>query len=166
MTAKAPSLKGFRKWDVLVTIDATMSVVVRGVQAESPEEAGNNALQDRETLRQQCWDLDDANFDSWIHNAYLPDPDDGITPHEQGHSQSQAVLSLFKAASKAYSETTSEEVDLQKYSGSDGLATFLASEFKDVLNGEPDESVKERLLGALQIAIDDLNVVYAAVADA
>lgn len=165
MNTRTPS-KSHAQWDVLVTTDATISTVVRGVQAGSAEEAGDQVLRDREMLRQQHWELDDANFDSWIHNAYLPDPDDGISPHEPEEPKSKAVLTLFQLASKAYSETTSEEVDLLNYTGSDGLASFLSTEFMDVLKGEADEWAKQRMLGALQVAIDDLDAVYAALNEA
>jgi len=71
-----------KSYDVLVTVPATMSAWMRGISASSESEAGDKAL-NRDLLQQNShhFELDDGNFDSWIREAYLPDPD-GIEPHE------------------------------------------------------------------------------------
>lgn len=153
------------KWDVTVTVDATMSTIVRGVEAATPEEAGDAALLDRDLLLQQEWELDEANFDNWILNAYLPDPEDGIFPHEPAEPVSGAKKLLVSSASQSYSEATGEVVDLDGYKGSDGLARFLSAEIKDVLKRESDSLAKERLLETLQAIMNDLDIVYAGIAE-
>jgi hypothetical protein len=69
-------------YDVLVAIPATMSAWIRGINAPNEREAGEKAL-DRDWLykHSHLFELDDGNFDGWIREAYLPDPD-GIEPHE------------------------------------------------------------------------------------
>jgi hypothetical protein len=70
-------------WDVHVTIDATMSGIVRGVAAESASDAAEKALEPQMLLDKSVYfQVNDDNFSQWVRDAYLPDPSEGVEPHE------------------------------------------------------------------------------------
>lgn len=161
MTQKNQSEK---TWNVLVTLPATISATLK-VTANTQDEAGDKAVQaDFVKANAPLFTLDADNFSNWASEAELPDPDNGIqlcepddavTTQSDGYSDYQKKL--LAVCSEAYEPSIEDRPNLSLPmtcgdNSSDGLAAFLSREFQDALKGESDESSRESLVRAINIA--------------
>lgn len=159
-----------KEWDVLVTLDATVSAYIT-VEAETEEQAGDKAIERKVVLENAPrFELDEDDFSSWASSAYLPDPDDGITPHVKTPDDlTETKRAIIGRASKAYSNSTSTDVDLLDKAnpevGMDGLALFISNELQDVMKGEPEENCREAAARSIDQAIKQLEQVLDAIND-
>lgn len=163
-----------QEWDVLVTLDATVSAWLK-VEAGSKEEAGDKASSRPVVLaNSEKFALDEDNFDSWSTSATLPDPDEGIVPHGPTSplgakkALTSEQINILKEASKAYCPDGVEDFDLLDTTNPevhmDGLALFLSRELQDSMKGEEGENCRIAAARSLTTAInqleDVLNAIY------
>lgn len=154
-----------KTWDVLVTMDATISANLR-VTANTHDEAGDKALDQNFIISNaHRFQLDSDNLGSWANDAYLPDPDDGIQLIQDSDTADTFELSeyseyqkkLLDVCSSAYEPEEEDRPDLSAplslgVNTSDGLASFLSREFRDVIKGESDEKSAIELIRSVNLA--------------
>lgn len=157
---------GMKMWDVMVTVDATMTATIP-VLARTPEEAGDLATsRDQVVANQSKFETDIDNFYNWAGDAYLPDPDEGIQledPSKRGSDLAKVLytesqLDILAQCSSAYEPDGTVDLARCVESGqdldnpsqtTDGLARAIAVEFRDVLRGESEENTIPVLKNAL-----------------
>lgn len=171
MTNNTPSSN---YWDVLVTLDATVSAWLK-VEARSFVEAGDKAV-NRDFVLSNIgkFELDEDNLGSSASNAFLPDPDDGIVPHDSDSplgsinaEMTESQRQIMSEVSKAYNPEGGESFDLLDESSpeviEDGLAMFLSRELQESMKGEDGEGCRVAAARSIMTAIKQLEDVLDAI---
>jgi hypothetical protein len=118
-----------KQWDVAVTVDATMTAVVRGVLGDTPSEAAKNALQPEVLAEKASFEPDSDNlFPGWVRDAYLADPEECVYPHDPAliDDVKQETLAEISAVIEKYSHGVIKQ-DLMYRSSNPSIRGFLSS---------------------------------------
>lgn len=142
-----------KSWDVTVSVKTTMSAIIP-VSGDTKEQAEEAALS-RNFLKANAhrFSVNPEDFNNGFESPII----ENSKPHEAEFDYSKHQMKLLDIASKAYEPDTMDRLDLsvpQLPGGcsSDGLASFLSNEFKDVLKGESDNNSALALINALNMA--------------